>query len=86
MEYDEKHGPWVEPEESSPDKEVAAGCRSGSDPGPPPGEDEQLTKDDGKQNNKQKRFRPWSSTCRGQPSCLAVVITAVIITMIIDND
>ena len=32
------------------------------------------------------RFLPWSSTCRGQPSCLAVVITAVIITMIIYND
>ena len=49
MEYDEKQGPWVEQAESSPDKEVAAGCRSGSCPGLPPGEDEQLTEDDGKQ-------------------------------------
>ena len=49
MEYDEKQGPWVEQEESSPDREVGAGCRSGSCPGLPPGEDEQLTKDDGKQ-------------------------------------
>ena len=36
MEYDEKQGPWVEQEESSPDKEVGAGCRSGSGPGLPP--------------------------------------------------